>query len=103
RAKTFTGEDRGEVDTMIASLETSRVQSEKEAEKTHALLVETERLKKELEEKLAEFDEQKERLVERAKEKAKQIVEDAKSETEQVISDLRALRLHAGANVKEHE
>ncbi|MDN4607219.1 endonuclease MutS2 [Sporosarcina highlanderae] len=103
RAKKFTGTDRGEVDSMIASLESSRVQSEKDAEKTHALLIETENLKRELETKLAEFDEMKEKLVDNAKEKAKKIVEDARVESEAVISDLRALRLNAGANVKEHE
>lgn len=103
RAKSFTGTDRGEVESMIASLESSRVQSEKEAEQTHELLIETERLKQELEQKLAEFEEMKDRLVEKAKEKAKKIVEDAKQESEAVISDLRALRLNAGAQVKEHE
>lgn len=71
RAKGFTGEDRGEVDSMIASLETSRVQSEKDAERTHDLLLETEQLKKELNAKLAEFEEQKERLTEAAKERRK--------------------------------
>lgn len=103
RAKQFTGTDRGEVDSMIASLETSRVQSEKDAEKTHQLLIETEQLKQELAEKLAEFEAMKEKLTAKAKEKAKKIVEQAQVESEAVISDLRALRLHAGANVKEHE
>lgn len=103
RAKKFTGTDRGEVDSMIASLESSRVQSEKDAEKTHALLIETETLKRELETKLLEFEEMKEKLVENAKEKAKKIVDEARVESEAVISDLRALRLNAGANVKEHE
>ncbi|MFS0574935.1 endonuclease MutS2 [Sporosarcina sp. 179-K 3D1 HS] len=103
RAKSFTGTDRGEVESMIASLESSRVQSEKDAEETHELLIETDRLKQELEQKIGEFEEMKERLMENAKEKAKKIVEDAKQESEAVISDLRALRLNAGANVKEHE
>lgn len=103
RAKTFTGTDRGEVDSMIASLESSRVQSEKDAEQTHALLIETEKLKRELEIKVSEFDAMKEKLIENAKEKAKKIVEEARVESEAVISDLRALRMNAGANVKEHE
>ncbi|WOV88657.1 endonuclease MutS2 [Sporosarcina oncorhynchi] len=103
RAKKFTGTDRGEVDSMIASLESSRVQSEKDAEQTHAVLLETENLKRELEAKLSDFEEMKEKLVEKAKEKAKKIVDSARVESEEVISDLRALRMHAGANVKEHE
>lgn len=103
RAKKFTGSDRGEVDSMIASLESSRVQSEKDAEQTHAILLETEELKRELEAKLSEFDEMKEKLIEKAKEKAKKIVEEARTESEAVISELRAMRLNAGAQVKEHE
>ncbi|WP_301107609.1 endonuclease MutS2 [Sporosarcina sp.] len=103
RAKSFTGENRGEVDSMIASLETSRVQSEKDAERTHDVLLETEQLRKELNAKLAEFEEQKDRLTDAAKERAKKIVEQAKIESEAVISDLRALRMTAGASVKEHE
>jgi len=103
RAKTFTGTDRGEVESMIASLEDSRVQSEKDADKTHIVLLETERLKSELETELADFEQMKEKLEEKAKEKAKKIIEEAKRESEAVISELRALRLHAGATVKEHE
>lgn len=103
RAKKFTGTDRGEVDSMILSLETSRVQSEKDAEETHEILLETDRLKRELEEKLAAFDNMKERMEEKAKEKAKKIIQDAKRESEAVISDLRAMRLNVGANIKEHE
>ena len=38
RAKTYTGTDRGEVESMIASLEDSRVRSEKDAEQTHEIL-----------------------------------------------------------------
>jgi len=103
RAKTFTGTDRGEVDSMIASLEDSRVQSEKDAEKTHDILLETEQLKRQLEEELANFEQKKEALEVKAKDKAKKIVEDARRESEAVISDLRALRLNAGVSVKEHE
>lgn len=103
RAKTFTGTDRGEVESMIASLEESRVRSERDADETHSVLLDTERLKKELEGKLAEFEAMKEKLEEKAKERARKIVEEAKHESEAVISDLRALRLNAGINVKEHE
>lgn len=103
RAKTFTGTDRGEVESMIASLEESRVQSEKDAEETHNVLLETEQLKKELQERLNEFDAKKEVMETKAKDRARKIVEAAKSESEAVLSDLRAMRLYAGASVKEHE
>lgn len=103
RANSFTGTDRGEVESMIASLEDSRLRSEKDADETHAILTETEQLKQQLEEELKQFEAQKESLEAKAKEKAKAIVENAKREAEAVISDLRAMRLNAHTNVKEHE
>ncbi|WP_172368955.1 endonuclease MutS2 [Sporosarcina jiandibaonis] len=103
RAKSFTGTNRGEVESMIASLEDSRIRSEKDADETHEILLETERLKKELEEELASFEQMKAKLEEKAKEKARKLVEDAKREAEAVISDLRAMQLNAQASIKEHE
>lgn len=103
RAKSFTGTDRGEVESMIASLEDSRIRSEKDADETHEVLVETDRLKLELEKKMSDYDQMKDRLELKAKEKATKIIDDAKREAEAVISDLRAMQLNAGSNVKEHE
>ena len=103
RAKSFTGTDRGEVESMIASLEDSRIRSEKDADETHEVLVETDRLKLELEKKIANYDQMKDRLETKAKEKAAKIIANATREAEAVISDLRAMQLNAGTNVKEHE
>ncbi|MET3574590.1 endonuclease MutS2 [Bhargavaea ullalensis] len=102
-AKTFTGEDRHEVETMITSLEASRVQAEKDAEETARVLRESESLREQLETRLSEYESKKDLLEDKAREKAKRIVEDARREAEAVISELRALRLNAGAQVKEHE
>ena len=88
---------------MIASLEDSRVRSEKDAEETHVILLETENLKRELEEKLNDFETKKNNLEMKAKEQARKIVENAKRESEAVISELRALQLNAGTPIKEHE
>lgn len=103
RAKEFTGTDRGEVDSMIASLEDSRIRSEKDADAMHASLLETEKLKVDLEQELANFERLKESLEEKAKEKARKIVEAARVESEAIISDLRAKQLNANASIKEHE
>lgn len=103
RANRFTGNDHGEVNTMIASLEESRLQSEKEAEEAHVLLEQTEHLKKELEEEWRQFNEVKEKLEQKAKEKARDIIEEARMEAEAIISDLRAKQLNASAFIKEHE
>lgn len=103
RAKGFTGTDRHEVESMIASLEETRRQSEDDAERSHALLLESETLRKELQDKLQAYEERKETLDKKAKEKARKIVDEAKREAEAIIAELREMRKNADQVVKEHE
>ncbi|MGE7114039.1 endonuclease MutS2 [Lysinibacillus sp. NPDC047702] len=103
RAKDFTGTDRHEVESMIASLEETRRQSEDDAERSHELLIESEALRKELQEKLQAYEERKEALDKKAKEKARKIVDEAKREAESIIAELREMRKNADQVVKEHE
>lgn len=103
RAKGFTGTDRHEVESMIASLEETRRQSEDDAERSHALLLESETLRKELQDKLQAYEERKEALDKKAKEKARKIVDEAKREAEAIIAELREMRKNADQIVKEHE
>ncbi|RHW33426.1 endonuclease MutS2 [Lysinibacillus yapensis] len=103
QAKSFTGTDRHEVESMIASLEESRRRSEREAEEAHALLGEAQNLHEQLEERLRTYEEKKEALEKKAKEKARKIVDEAKSESEKVIAELRELRENASKAVKDHE
>lgn len=102
-AESFTGTDRGEVDTMIASLEESRKQAEQDALETTRVLEESEQLKRDLAERLAAYEQKKEQLEQKAKDKARKIVEDARRESESVIAELRLLQKQAAAGVKEHE
>ncbi|MCH7322311.1 endonuclease MutS2 [Solibacillus sp. MA9] len=103
RAKSFTGTDRHEVESMIASLEESRLRSEREADEAHALLEDAAQIRAELEERLRIYDDKKESLEKKAKEKARKIVDEAKREAENVIAELREMKKLAAANVKEHE
>lgn len=103
RAKSFTGTDRHEVESMIASLEETRRQSEDDAERSHELLLESEELRKELQGKIQAYEERKEALDKKAKEKARKIVDEAKSEAESIIAELREMRKNADQVVKEHE
>lgn len=103
RAKTFTGTDRHEVESMIASLEESRRQSEEDAERTLELRKQAEALQAELDEKLKAYEAKKEVLEQKAKDKARKIVDEAKKEAEEVISELHKMRLNANKIVKEHE
>ncbi len=103
RAKSFTGTDRHEVESMIASLEESRVRSEREADEAHALLEEAQYLHEQLEQRIRTYDEKKESLEKKAKEKARKIVDEAKREAEAIIAELREMRKNASKVVKEHE
>lgn len=103
QAKSFTGTDRHEVESMIASLEESRRRSEREADEAHELLEEAQALRAQLEERLRTYDEKKEALEKKAKEKARKIVDEAKRESEQVIAELKELRANASKVVKDHE
>jgi DNA mismatch repair protein MutS2 len=88
---------------MIASLEVSRKQSEKDAEQSHALLVESEKIKVDLTTQLKELEEQKEKLEQKAKDKARKIVDEAKREAESIITELRHMQKNAQHVIKDHE
>jgi len=102
-SKGYTGTATHEVESMIASLEESRLKSEKDAEESARLLQEAKELQAELDAKLKDYDELKESLEKKAKEKAKKIVEDAKRESEAVIDELHKMKTNASKIVKEHE
>ena len=103
RAKSFTGTDRHEVESMIASLEESRLRSEREADEAHVLLEEAQTIRAELEQRLRTYDEKKDSLEKKAKDKARKIVDVAKKEAETIITELREMKENAASNVKEHE
>ena len=102
-AQSFTGTDRHEVESMIASLEESRKRSELDAEQTKVVLSDSEKLKSELKEQLQQFDDKKESLEQKAKDKARKIVEEAKREAEGIIAELRIMQKNVNQTVKEHE
>lgn len=103
QAQTFTGTDRGEVNSMIASLENSRRQAEKDAEETEAHLAEARKVKADVELRLSELEQSKEKLEQKAKDKAKKIVDEARREAEDIISELRKMQSNTHNFVKEHE
>ncbi|PLR98085.1 endonuclease MutS2 [Bacillus sp. T33-2] len=102
-ARSHIDADSSQVESMIASLESSKRQAEKELEEAHELLKQAEMLHKDLQKQVMAYYDKKEQLTEKAKEKAASIVEKAKEEAEEIISDLRKLRLEKSADVKEHE
>ncbi|MFJ7826996.1 endonuclease MutS2 [Psychrobacillus sp. NPDC096623] len=103
QAQTFTGTDRGEVNSMIASLEDSRRQAEKDAEETEVHLAEARKVKEDLEQRLADLEQNNEKLEQKAKDKAKKIVDEARREADEIISELRKMQSNTHKFVKEHE
>lgn len=103
QAQTYTGTDRGEVNSMIASLEDSRRQAEKDAEETEVHLAEARKVKEDLDLRLAELEQSKEKLEQKAKDKAKKIVDEARREADDIISELRKMQSNTHKLVKEHE
>lgn len=102
-AKSYTGTETHEVESMIASLETSRRQAERDAEESARLLEESNALRADLDAKIAEYEATKEQLTKQAKEKARKIIAEAKQEAESVIDELHKMQHRANKAVKEHE
>ncbi|WP_413308379.1 endonuclease MutS2 [Bacillus sp. 1P10SD] len=102
-ARSHVSEDTNQIDKMIASLEESKRQAEKEQEEARDFLKQAEMLHKDLQKQMMEFYEKKDSMLEKAAEKAEEIVEEAKTEAEKVIRDLRKMRTEKHADIKEHE
>ncbi|MBZ5477766.1 endonuclease MutS2 [Bacillus sp. T_4] len=103
RAKGYIGSETNKVENMIASLEDSRRQSEHELEEAEELRKEAQKLYKELQSQIIEFNEKRDKLYEKAEEKAQATVKAASEEAEKIISDLRKMSQKNHALVKEHE
>ncbi|MBT2256779.1 endonuclease MutS2 [Priestia megaterium] len=103
RAKGYIGSETNKVENMIASLEDSRRQSEHELEEAEELRKEAQKLHKELQSQIIEFNEKRDKLYEKAEEKAQATVKAASEEAEKIISNLRKMSQKNHALVKEHE
>ncbi|MDZ5470745.1 endonuclease MutS2 (plasmid) [Bacillus sp. 31A1R] len=103
KARTYIGADSNEVESMIAALEDSKRQAEKELEEAHDFLKQAEKLHKDLQKQTVEYYDKKDLLQEKAEQKASEIIEKAKAEAEEIIRELRKLRIEKNAEVKEHE
>ncbi|MBO1514281.1 endonuclease MutS2 [Metabacillus bambusae] len=102
-ARAQMSDERNEVDTMIASLETSKKSAEHELIEAEKIRKEAEQLHKELQQQIIEFNQERDALYEKAERKAEEKVEEARQEAEKIIHELRKLRKDHNAQVKEHE
>lgn len=102
-ARSMVGVESNKVENMIASLETSRKEAEKDWQEAEEYLKDAERLHKDMQKQMMEYYDKKDALMEKAKIKAAQLVENAEREAEEIIKDLRQMRIEKNAEVKEHE
>ncbi|PLS02596.1 endonuclease MutS2 [Neobacillus cucumis] len=102
-ARSHVSEDTNQIDKMIASLEASKRQAEREQQEARDFLKQAEKLHRDLQKQMMEFYDQKDSMLEKAAEQASDIVDEAKQEAEKVIRDLRKMRTEKHAEIKEHE
>jgi DNA mismatch repair protein MutS2 len=102
-ARSHVSADTNQIDKMIASLEESKRQAEREQEEARDYLNQAEKLHHDLQKQLMDFYEHKDTLFEKAAIKAEEMIEEAKDEAEKIIRDLRKMRIEKHAEIKEHE
>nr|WP_304217721.1 endonuclease MutS2 [Fredinandcohnia onubensis] len=102
-AKNHISSETNTVENMIASLEKSKKDAEQELEEAEDIRKQAEILHKQLQEQIIDFNEQRDRLYEKAEQKAAETIKHASSEAEEVIRDLRKMKLEQQSLVKEHQ
>lgn len=104
-------EARGGIDTetqsvneMVANLERERREAELAHEEALEQLALAEQLHKDLRTEYNRWLEQKNQIVEKAKQEANEKVEEAKNQAEKILQEIRELQLEQGSrdNIKEH-
>ncbi|MFY4774659.1 endonuclease MutS2 [Metabacillus sp. RGM 3146] len=95
--------ESNEVDKMISALEDSRKQAEAEMADAEKIRKEAEQLHNELQQQILEFNEQRDRLFEKAEKEAVERLAEAQTEAENVIRHLRKMSKEQYGQIKEHE
>ncbi|GAB3064873.1 endonuclease MutS2 [Virgibacillus ainsalahensis] len=101
RAKSHIGVDSSQVENMIASLEKSQLDAEKDYEEAHRTLLESEKLREDIIEQWNQFDQTREALYKKAEEKAEKALNNAREEAELIVDEIRAMK--TSTQMKEHE
>lgn len=101
QAKSLIGIDSKNVENMIAALEKSQIAAEKNYEEAYETLLESEKLRDELEREWRNFQHKKRELYEKAEEKAEQAIQKAREEAESIVAEIRKMK--TAVAFKEHE
>ncbi len=88
---------------MIAKLEESQKNAERDWNEAEALRKQSEKLHRELQRQIIEFNDERDEKLLKAQKEGEEKVEAAKKEAEGIIQELRQLRKAQLVNVKDHE
>ncbi|MGE7631781.1 endonuclease MutS2 [Bacillus paramycoides] len=103
RARNHISTDTNKIENMIAKLEESQKNAERDWNEAEALRKQSEKLHRELQRQIVEFNEERDERLLKAQKEGEEKVEAAKKEAEGIIQELRQLRKAQLANVKDHE
>ncbi|MFT8400322.1 MAG: endonuclease MutS2 [Lentilactobacillus diolivorans] len=104
QARAFTDTQNQDINNMIEELTAQTKRAHDEADELKVQLEASTKLQHELTDKFNNYQSQKERLVEQAKEQANQVVEETKKKADQIIDDLHKKQAEIGkVAVKENE
>ncbi len=103
KAQQQVDQESKQIENMIASLENNRKLAEEERIRAEEYRYEVEHLRESILEERARFEQEKDKLLQKASEEARVAVKRAMEESETIIQDLRRLALEEGASVKEHK
>ncbi|MBC1318608.1 endonuclease MutS2 [Listeria welshimeri] len=102
-ARSLVDTESADLNDMISSLEEKRNLAETEYEEARELARGADALLKDLQKEITNYYQQKDKLMEQAREKAANIVTKAEIEAEEIIHELRTMQLNGAAGIKEHE
>ncbi|MGF9963420.1 endonuclease MutS2 [Bacillus rhizoplanae] len=103
RARGHISTESNKVENMIAKLEESKKNAEREWNEAEELRKQSEKLHKELQRQIIEFNEERDERLLKAQKEGEDKVEAAKKEAEEIIRELRQLRKAKLADIKDHE
>lgn len=102
-ARSLVSDDSQDLNKMIGDLVEQRRQAREESERLTKLVANNQHQQQVLDEKLARFNEQRDKLYEQARSKANHQVSMAKKKADKIIHHLRQLEVQRGTGVKENE
>ena len=103
RAEELSGRDNYEINEMISSLESHTKEARENERQTYELLENTKALYKELNSYLKDYENQKERLVEAAEEKANRIIKASEDKASRIIEELELMKELGVDHIESHK